>query len=286
VRVLVDHPAADVIAMRAIVIAAIVSSGCGVSTTPSDAGADLGAAADAYVARDAGSDVGLDGGVDAGVDGGDDASLDASSDDASFDAGPIDACGPMPVNAPDSGIARTSIDAGSASAAPIAPFATCAISLATDTIEGHEHLSTCFPIPYPNEPPSAGPHYPYPYNWGTYDAAIPWGFAVHDLEHGGVILAYHCENDADCDPVRAEFASILQTYVVDDCVTRTPTATNIIIEPDPTLPVPIAAIAWENVYEATCLDPPSLRAFVAAHYNMAPENFFVSLPDGGTCAYF
>src|SRR5204862_402530 len=79
----------------------------------------------------------------------------------------------------------------------------------TDTIEGAEHRNPCEEIPYPAHPPSAGPHY---YIWAsflTYASPVPWPFLVHSLEHGAVVLAYHCENDADCDAVRTEFASII-----------------------------------------------------------------------------
>ena len=265
-----------------------LATGCGAPNAPTDAGSDA-ASTDAGLdggdddGDDAASDDTFDGGDDASDDAGDDASDDAASDDTSDDVFFLDACAYIGPNAPDSGIARTWSDAGRAGATPIAPFTSCAISMATDTFEGREHDPECFPIPYPYEPPSAGPHYPYPYPWGTYDAAIPWGYAVHDLEHGGVILAYHCANDADCDPVRAEFDAITAMYPIDDCTTRAPTAPLFIIVPDPTLPVPIAAIAWQTVYEATCLDPPSLEAFVAAHYNMGPEDFVYTFPDGGSC---
>jgi hypothetical protein len=47
----------------------------------------------------------------------------------------------------------------------------------------------------------------------------------------------------------------------------------IIVVPQPDLEEPIAALAWEHVYTATCLDEASLQAFIDAHYAMAPEDF-------------
>ena len=46
----------------------------------------------------------------------------------------------------------------------------------------------------------------------------------------------------------------------------------IIIMPDPTLDVPVAATAWGHSYRATCFDRESLDAFVTSNYALAPEN--------------
>jgi hypothetical protein len=171
-------------------------------------------------------------------------------------------------------------------ATPIAPFTECAVTLSTDTIEGADHRTPCEDIPWPYRPPSAGPHYYIWASFGTYTEPVPWGYLVHDLEHGAMVFAYHCENDADCDPVRAELAQIIADYGVDPVCRMETTATRFIVVPDPTLPVPIAAVAWRNLYEATCLDDASLRAFVTAHYGMGSESLCASgldaPPDGGS----
>ena len=52
-----------------------------------------------------------------------------------------------------------------------------------------------------------------------------------------------------------------------------PTVTSrFVITPDPELDAPIALSAWRATYVATCIDLPSLTAFVDAHYGEAPEN--------------
>lgn len=249
-----------------------------VDATTRDAGHDAGLDAST---GDAGNDAGLDAeledaapGLDADLDADLDGAMDADAAAPSTDAGPVDAA-----------IARTSEPPTHPSAAPIAPFTECTVTISSDTIEGAEHRLPCSPIDYPYEPPSGGPHYSEWAAFGTYTSPVPWGFLVHDLEHGAVILAYHCENDADCDPVRAEFDAIIADMGIDPVCRLEDVATRFIVVPDPTLPVPIAAIAWLHVYEATCLDDASLRAFVAAHYGMATEALCVpgiSAPDGGT----
>jgi hypothetical protein len=51
-----------------------------------------------------------------------------------------------------------------------------------------------------------------------------------------------------------------------------PRGNRVIVVPDPLLETPIAAVAWEHVYLATCLDAPSLASFVDDHYAMSPED--------------
>lgn len=44
--------------------------------------------------------------------------------------------------------------------------------------------------PYNSNPPSSGEHYPGPANWGIYNEEIPDQIFIHNLEHGGIWLAY------------------------------------------------------------------------------------------------
>ena len=39
---------------------------------------------------------------------------------------------------------------------------------------------------------------------------------------------------------------------------------------------PLAAAAWGATYQASCVDRPSLEAFVRDHYAKGPENLCVS----------
>ena len=212
--------------MRRAAIAAIVwlAAGCGVASMPPpgdaarvDAGLDSGvhdAGADAF-ANDAGMDASdLDAGRDANdLDANDlDAGRDANDLDAGLDAS--DAWVSIDTNPPDANTVRTYDPPTSPSATPIAPFTTCTVTTASDTIFAG-HLPPCSPLPYAYEPPSNGLHYWFWAAYRTYTTPVPWGFLVHDLEHGAVVLAYHCANDADCNPVRAEFASIIASQGVD-----------------------------------------------------------------------
>ncbi len=250
------------------VLAMTVLVGCAGTSEPADGGAQMDAATIDAATIDAPADAPSS--TDAALDASD-AEHDASDADhdaaIALDASPSDA-GPL-----DGGIVRTEDPPTHPSRPPIAPFAECTVTTAHDTIAGAEHTAACAPIAYPHHPPSAGAHFGQWADFGTYTAPIPWGFLVHAMEHGAIVLAHHCEDDADCDAVRAEYAALIADHGHDPACRIEDDLSRFIVVPDPTLPVPIAAIAWEEVYLATCLDPPSLRAFVAAHYATAPEDF-------------
>jgi hypothetical protein len=250
----------DAAAHDAAVVDAVTDDAATMDAADLDAAVNDAAIDDGAIEMDASADDASDGEID------DAAPSDAELADAP-DALPVDA-GPI-----DGGILRTSDPPTHPAATPIAPFVLCTVTTSTDAISGAEHHAPCDVIDYPYHPPSSGPHY---WEWAAfqnYSAPVPWGFLVHAMEHGAVILVYHCERDADCDPVRSEMASLVMDRGLDPVCRDEDTPQRIIIVPDPTLTVPIAAVAWGHVYTATCLDPPSLRAFVDAHYAMAPENF-------------
>ena len=44
--------------------------------------------------------------------------------------------------------------------------------------------------PYSSSPAASGPHWPSPISWGVYTTAIPQEPAIHNLEHGGIVIWY------------------------------------------------------------------------------------------------
>lgn len=62
---------------------------------------------------------------------------------------------------------------------------------------GNEHLQTIDQphIAYNSRPPSSGPHLGNLANWGESDLQIPPELYVHNLEDGGVVLAYSCSSN-------------------------------------------------------------------------------------------
>ncbi|MGE0784844.1 MAG: DUF3105 domain-containing protein [Sandaracinaceae bacterium] len=154
-------------------------------------------------------------------------------------------------------------------APPIPPASECTVTTARSPATDRTHVDPCSELTYPLDPPAGGTHFGVWADFGVYDEPIELGFLVHSLEHGAVALLYDCESD--CPEVTDAFARIAAT--IDDPLCRDhPMLRRIIIAPNPGQEAPIAAVAWEHRYTATCLDEPSLAAFVTEHYAHAPEN--------------
>jgi hypothetical protein len=157
-------------------------------------------------------------------------------------------------------------------AEPIAPESECVVTTARDPNDDNAHITPCSETDYIPHPPAGGAHYGQWADFATYADPVPWGFLVHSLEHGAVVLAYSCD---DCPEVVAAFESI-RADTDDPSCREHPNGNRIIVMRDPSIDVPIAAVAWGHVYRATCLDMESLQAFVDAHYARAPENLCIA----------
>lgn len=61
--------------------------------------------------------------------------------------------------------------------------------------QGNLHINdgASSPISYNSIPPSSGPHYQNIVNWQAYDEPIRYERLVHNLEDGGVVIYYQCE---------------------------------------------------------------------------------------------
>ena len=180
-------------------------------------------------------------------------------------------CGDAPINTSGDG-GLTNIVEIRPSAAPIAPETECVVTTGSAlTREPATHLTPCTDTSFDTTPPCEGPHYSSWAAFGVYTAPIPWGYLVHSMEHGAVVIAYSC--GADCPTLPASLRAFYDAYTADPMCTTTSVRHRLIVVPMPDLDVPIAAAAWGEVYRATCFDEASLRAFVDAHYARAPENF-------------
>ncbi len=63
--------------------------------------------------------------------------------------------------------------------------------------------------PYNSTPPTSGPHVPWLGPWGVQKGPVPPEVLVHNLEDGGVVIYYGCE---DCPDLVAQLAAIVNRY--------------------------------------------------------------------------
>jgi hypothetical protein len=159
-----------------------------------------------------------------------------------------------------------------AAAEASAPSGSCNAVVQSFPDDGHAHVADGSPVAYCTMPPSSGTHYGDWARYRTYDTPVPWGYLVHDMEHGAVIVLYKCAGS--CPAVAAQLQAVIDARPVDAlCDPDAGVSRRVILAPAPDLDVPIAAAAWQWTYKASCVDAASLGAFIDAHYAMAAENF-------------
>jgi hypothetical protein len=164
-------------------------------------------------------------------------------------------------SAPDAAV--TSVDA-TPEAGP--SCTSCPVALANPPSEGAGHVGECEPVSYVSKPPSSGNHYPVWPVFRVYEKPVPWGFLVHGLEHGAIVIVYNCPDGCPNDVVaiRALWAA---TSTKPGCG-RPP----VIVAPDPTLDVRFAATAWGHTLRAPCFDRAAFASFIMDHADQGPES--------------
>jgi Protein of unknown function (DUF3105) len=124
------------------------------------------------------------------------------------------------------------------------------------------HYMTLNPSPPPrwnSFPPSSGRHYTQPLVFGQYDQPVVEIQALHNLEHGAMILQYGNKVP------KAQVAAITQWYRKD------PNA--VLVAPLPALGDKVAMTAWTRWSECTGFNQKAANAFRTAFRYQAPEKF-------------
>jgi hypothetical protein len=136
-----------------------------------------------------------------------------------------------------------------------------------ETDQGHSHVNPGTPVTYTGAlPPSSGSHWPQPaapVKAGIYDTQIPAEATTHNLEHGGIVIAY---NGLSTDEVAQ-----LKQFVTDTLKTK---YTKILLEPYAGLQnAKITVLAWDWRLNLQTVDATSMLKFITVHYDGpdAPE---------------
>ncbi|OGE79996.1 MAG: hypothetical protein A2660_02780 [Candidatus Doudnabacteria bacterium RIFCSPHIGHO2_01_FULL_45_18] len=126
-------------------------------------------------------------------------------------------------------------------------------------IQGQEHIaegSTDHPA-YNSNPPTSGWHWPAPAAWGIYKVRQPDERLIHNLEHGGIWIAYK-PDQVDQDTINRlnDFAS---RYA------------KIIVEPREMNDTRISLAAWGHMQNLESFDESAILKFIQAYYDQGPE---------------
>jgi hypothetical protein len=188
---------------------------------------------------------------------------------ASEAGAPVDSTAPMPdaaldagVGVPDAPILVDNVDGGG-----------CMIVTSSPTDLGVAHVDASTMITYSSEPGSSGPHYDEWAAFVEFGVAVPPGYYVHSLEHGAVAFVYRCPSNAGCSGVTDELRKAMAAIPNDPmCNVDAGVRARLLMMPDPYLDVPIAAVAWDHLYKANCIDLASLVQFAKDNYGKGPES--------------
>jgi hypothetical protein len=127
-----------------------------------------------------------------------------------------------------------------------------------------QHVPEGQPIIYNSVPAVGGPHWPAAAPWGASDAPIPDERAVHNLEHGGVVVSYNAISANDLSKLKA----LLQTYPRDRY-----NEVKLLIRPYEAIrpgTFVLAAWGWKQSFDT--YDDAAVRAFLDAHLNRCCES--------------
>ena len=121
-----------------------------------------------------------------------------------------------------------------------------------------DHIPETAPKPdYSSNPPTSGPHWATPANWGVYDKELADQQLVHNLEHGGIWISY---KDAADTALVDQLKSIANEYSL-----------KVIMTPRAADPDRIDVAAWGRLLRLDQFDGKQIRDFIGAFINRGPE---------------
>ena len=117
--------------------------------------------------------------------------------------------------------------------------------------------------PYNSNPPTSGPHYAQPADWGVSDQPLPDETLVHNLEHGGIIISYRPDLPADQIEEIKNFYRDLPTSAFGN--------RKAVIVPRSANERPLSLTAWGYLLHLDAVDKNQIRQFYLDHVDKGPE---------------
>lgn len=122
------------------------------------------------------------------------------------------------------------------------------------------HLAPGETVQYNSNPPTNGKHANQAAAWGVSEVPVPKEVAVHNMEHGGVVVWYNCGggttrlDDSDCKRLRDDLADVVEGRVDDGMF--------IVMTPYDEMENRIALTAWQNLDAFDEFDKARVEAFI------------------------
>jgi hypothetical protein len=132
--------------------------------------------------------------------------------------------------------------------------------------QGTTHIPSGQKASYNSVPPTSGEHWAAPAGpvpWGIKDTTVPPEATTHNLEHGGVVIAYNGLASSEIDQLKGIVSNL-----------RSSGFNKIVLEPYPDLKdAKVALTAWTWIYKLQSVDQTEIIKFLRAHYDPveAPE---------------
>ncbi len=126
-------------------------------------------------------------------------------------------------------------------------------------VPNRDHVPDATKIYYNSNPPGAGPHYKDSQAAGIYTKKPPYGYLVHSLEHGAIILWYN-PNSLSKDEI-SKLENIFKSILLDKKI----------ITPDGSLDVPVALSSWGRILKLKTIDEKQITTFSKTNYDRGPE---------------
>src|SRR5438105_1067841 len=121
----------------------------------------------------------------------------------------------------------------------------------------YEHVPDSTPItadPSGHYPPTFGNHYATWRPPGIYDSSVPEGNFVHDLEHGGIVILYNCEQP--CPDLVNQLRPLLTSLPRSSQFNEV----KLVISPNNKIDHRLAVLAWDWEQDLDDFDANAIRA--------------------------
>lgn len=119
---------------------------------------------------------------------------------------------------------------------------------------------------YNSTPPTSGPHYGSMAPWGIRNEPVPYEYLLHNLEDGGIVIYYQC--DDNCSELRQTLEEVVDPYVRAEqrvvLVRNDPTWSNDVAG-HVSMETPIAVTAWTRLLPLETVDADRIRGFVSKY---------------------